>query len=44
MCVCSIADRAPLRSAFPLFNCMKGKERRLQEPGDASEENGFRMY
>lgn len=44
MCVCSMADRAPPCSALPLFNCMKGKERRLQEPGGVSEENGFRMY
>lgn len=44
MCVCSMADRAPPRSALPLFNCMKGKERRLQKPGGESEENGFRMY
>lgn len=44
-CVCEVADRAPPpHSALPLFNCMKGKERRLQEPGGASEENGFRMY
>lgn len=44
VCVCSSADRAPPRSALPLFNCMKGKERRLQEPVGVSGENGFKMY